>query len=387
MGFAPAPGRIELLRFPSGPGLRIDAGMSRGDVDPARVRLDDREGDRLGPGPRRGPRSSAPRAGRDDDRGRRRQHEPGLPARAAGPPRRAWRATWTPPGSTGFGSAPRRTGSPRRRRPTPGRGRARRAQTAVDRAPSMPSRGAGGLRPRRRPHARSSSPSRPALPGERQQVGPGSTGSPSTAPRRGERRAAQPARAAGSRRAAQASGLSLEPGRRPAHRGRRRPAPGLPRRGRPGAQPRPRGRRLDPGGAGRRGRGGRRRGGGREHEDGVVARRAGRGPGAARCWSAPTSRWAREPLVRIEPLEPAGPGPAGSGSGFGGRQVSADRAELLPREPAAAGVAHARLRREPGEVRADRRGSSRRLLGPLACDPALIPGEHRLLSCTRTSRA
>ena len=35
MGFAPAPGRISLLRFPGGPGIRIDAGMSQGDSIPA----------------------------------------------------------------------------------------------------------------------------------------------------------------------------------------------------------------------------------------------------------------------------------------------------------------------------------------------------------------
>jgi acetyl/propionyl-CoA carboxylase alpha subunit len=36
LGFAPAPGRIALLRFPGGPGIRVDAGMSEGDSIPAR---------------------------------------------------------------------------------------------------------------------------------------------------------------------------------------------------------------------------------------------------------------------------------------------------------------------------------------------------------------
>jgi acetyl/propionyl-CoA carboxylase alpha subunit/acetyl-CoA carboxylase carboxyltransferase component len=33
-GFAPAPGQVELLRFPTGPGVRVDTGMSVGDVIP-----------------------------------------------------------------------------------------------------------------------------------------------------------------------------------------------------------------------------------------------------------------------------------------------------------------------------------------------------------------
>ena len=35
LGFAPAPGRIALLRFPGGPGIRIDSGVSEGDLIPA----------------------------------------------------------------------------------------------------------------------------------------------------------------------------------------------------------------------------------------------------------------------------------------------------------------------------------------------------------------
>src|SRR5690606_32468012 len=33
--FAPAPGRISLLNFPSGPGIRVDTGVSEGDTIPA----------------------------------------------------------------------------------------------------------------------------------------------------------------------------------------------------------------------------------------------------------------------------------------------------------------------------------------------------------------
>jgi acetyl/propionyl-CoA carboxylase alpha subunit/acetyl-CoA carboxylase carboxyltransferase component len=35
LGFAPTPGRVELLRLPTGPGIRIDTGVSQGDLVPA----------------------------------------------------------------------------------------------------------------------------------------------------------------------------------------------------------------------------------------------------------------------------------------------------------------------------------------------------------------
>ena len=36
------------LRLPGGPGIRVDSGVAEGDSDPGRVRLDDRQADRLG---------------------------------------------------------------------------------------------------------------------------------------------------------------------------------------------------------------------------------------------------------------------------------------------------------------------------------------------------
>ena len=89
---------------------------------------------------------------------------------------------------------------------------------------------------------------------------------------------------------------------------------------------------------------------------------------------------AQEPLVRIEPLESAGPGSDAERVRLPvGDQVSADRA-VFCRE---------NLRRlewlvlgydaEPGEVErivADLHGAC---ADPLSCDPALVPGEHRLL--------
>ena len=35
LGFAPAPGRLALLRLPTGPGIRVDTGVAEGDVIPA----------------------------------------------------------------------------------------------------------------------------------------------------------------------------------------------------------------------------------------------------------------------------------------------------------------------------------------------------------------
>ena len=61
-GFAPAPGRLARLPPSDRPRDPGRPGRARGRPDPARVRLDDREDHRLGPGPRGGAGSAAARA-------------------------------------------------------------------------------------------------------------------------------------------------------------------------------------------------------------------------------------------------------------------------------------------------------------------------------------
>ena len=81
--FAPAPGLIEHLALPAGPGIRVDTGVSAGDVIPpqfdsmiAKVIAWGRD--------RRGPRPAVPRAPADRRGDQGRDHEQGLPARSAG---------------------------------------------------------------------------------------------------------------------------------------------------------------------------------------------------------------------------------------------------------------------------------------------------------------
>ena len=148
-GFAPAPGRITLLRLPSGPGHPRRHRRRRGRLGAAGVRLDDREDHRPRRHPRAGDRAPAPRGRRHDGRDRRGHHEPGLPARAARParaaPRRGRHRLARPPPGRRRGAAACATPTPRWSRPrsrsaTPPRRPSARASTR--------SRGAGARTPR-----------------------------------------------------------------------------------------------------------------------------------------------------------------------------------------------------------------------------------------------
>jgi acetyl/propionyl-CoA carboxylase alpha subunit len=92
LGFVPAPGRTGAHRVAAAadrPRLTRRHRGGRGRRHPRRVRLHDRQADRLGAGPRGGARPPTPRARRDDGGNRRRDDEPGVPARSARPARGA----------------------------------------------------------------------------------------------------------------------------------------------------------------------------------------------------------------------------------------------------------------------------------------------------------
>ena len=143
---------------------------------PARVRLDDRQDHRARPHARGGDRAPAPGDRRHDGGDRGGHDQPGLPARAARPPRARATARSTPAGWTASRCQGEvQSNAPRRRRARPRRDRAvRRRDRHRARPASMRSPGAGRPRPSRRGPAHR----RPALPAARatassvSQIGP-----------------------------------------------------------------------------------------------------------------------------------------------------------------------------------------------------------------------
>ncbi len=280
MGFAPAPGRIALLRLPAGPGHPRRQRRGRGRHRAARVRLDDRQDHRPRPHAPRGDRPAAPRRGRHDGRDRGGRDQPGLPARAAGPvraaPGRGRHGLARPPADPGRRAA---VASCRHRADSGGdrarRRRHRRRPGAPVRArPPRSPAGRGRALPRVRP-----APPRLELPPDR--VPGRARPLPGRGRRRGDRgggRAADGARAPALLRRHVLPHRDRAARDRRRRRGQRRPAPDRARRGRSGPQPRARRGRGHHRRRGRRGR--RRRRGRRDRvdEDGDLPDRAGRGP-------------------------------------------------------------------------------------------------------------
>ena len=166
-------------------------------------------------------------------------------------------------------------------------------------------------------------------------------------------------------------------GRRPARRGQRRAPPRLARRGRPRPRARPRRRRRHPGRRGRRGAGRRR---GRRHrgdEDGGVAHGAGPRPRARRCscrrtcTSRPGGRWSRSTPIEDERA--------------GGRRRAPGR--LRRRRRRRPGPSD--LQRLPGSCSAttSTRATPRRSRARLAGAPVDAEGERALLEAYADVRA
>ena len=254
-GFAPAPGRIEHLALPSGPGVRVDTGVASGDVIPPQ--FDSMIAKVIAWGRNRGEARArlSPRAAPDRRRDRGRQHEQGVPARPARPARGALRrgrhhlarhddGRWLHPAAAHRRRAARHggRGAGRARRP-PARAplRLRRA-----RAPRGGARGLvpGGRAGRRRvvPAAGGPVPRRPLPRRAGRQV------------RRRRSGAHRPLRAQARRRRHGVRRAVGAAGQRLPHRGRRRRAPHLRRRGGHGPRARTGDGRGDPRGARRRGR-------------------------------------------------------------------------------------------------------------------------------------
>ena len=234
MGFAPTPGRVQVLDLAVRPRRARRPRHRRRRRHPARLRLDGRQGHRLRPHPRRGDRAPAPRAAREHGDHRGRHDQPRVPARDPRPPGVRARARSTSTGSTA--SACRA-----RWRPTRGADAAL-LQAAIELADdeTATERASFYAYARRgRPEAAAQvvargrgPPPRPGLPHRRLPARPGPL------PRRGRRRGRRGRRSSASsaheRRITiggrDAPHADLPPGRRPAGRGPRRPAPHRARR-------------------------------------------------------------------------------------------------------------------------------------------------------------
>ena len=189
MGFAPTPGRVQVLDLAVRPRRARRPRHRRRRRDPARLRLDGREGDRLRPHSRGGDRAAQARAAREHGDRRGRHHQPRVPARDPRAPgvrgRRGRHRVARPARRL------RRDGghAPRGRRAAAGRDRARRrrdrhrARELLRLRPPRPPRGRRAGEPRRR-----GPPPRPGLPDRRRPArsraatAPTSTAAPSRSP-------------------------------------------------------------------------------------------------------------------------------------------------------------------------------------------------------------
>ena len=284
LGFLPAPGRVALLRLPTGPGVRVDTGVAEGDVIPAE--FDSMIAKLIAWGRDRDEALARLRCALADtivviDGGTTNQgfllELLDRPELRSGDVDTTWldrlqlQRRHRP-------RAPRRRGAPAggdRDQPRPRRRPTARASTrspaAAGRRPTPDRARTVDLRHRGQAYRSRSAQIAPAL----YRVTIDGVGVEVRVQRLGahERRL----ELAG----AHLPHADLDPGRRPARRGRRRPAPHLPRRRRARPQPRAGRRRLDPRRARRRGRGRRRGRRRREHEDGDLAHRAVPRPRAA----------------------------------------------------------------------------------------------------------
>ena len=305
-GFAPAPGRLALLRLPTGARHPGRLRRPRGRRHLGRVRLDDRQDHRVGAGPRRGPRPAAPGAGPEHRRRRGRHHQPVLPARPARPAGGAGGRVRQPLA----GPAHRRRRA-RARRPTRWRCWPPRSRRTTPTTPRSQAAFHAGARPRSAGGARRESGTAVRLRyrGVTYDLGvyrtvaghlPGALGGTVGGPRR---RLVERLRAPGPVRGAAPPRRRGDPGRDVPDRGRRHRPPRHPRRRRRGARRLAGVRRLASSSqpATRSPRATRRRAG--EHEDGVHGHRAVRRGGGRGRRRRQRAGDAGAPLLRIRATE------------------------------------------------------------------------------------